>query len=63
MNLLQTVSLEDYRQRHAQYKTDPDLQQVHARFPFVVTWDDHELTNDAWHGGAQNHSEDEGSWN
>ncbi|MEM9530177.1 MAG: alkaline phosphatase D family protein [Pseudomonadota bacterium] len=39
------------------------LQQVHARFPFVVTWDDHELTNDAWHGGAQNHSEDEGSWN
>ena len=37
--------------RHAQYKTDPDLQALHARYPFVVTWDDHEVANDAWRGG------------
>ncbi|WP_326556406.1 alkaline phosphatase D family protein [Micromonospora sp. NBC_01796] len=38
-------SLADYRVRHAQYKTDPDLQAAHARFPWAVTWDDHEVEN------------------
>lgn len=56
------VALADYRQRHAQYKQDPDLQRLHARYPFVVTWDDHESTNDAWRDGAENHQADEGSW-
>ncbi len=49
------VSLADYRQRHAQYKQDRDLQALHARHPFIVTWDDHEVTNDAWAAGAENH--------
>lgn len=35
-----------YRQRHAQYKTDPDLQRAHAAMPWLVTWDDHEVDND-----------------
>jgi len=39
------TTLEDYRNRHAQYKTDPDLQTAHARFPWIVTWDDHEVDN------------------
>jgi alkaline phosphatase D len=39
------TSLEDYRNRHAQYKTDPDLQAAHAAHPWIVTWDDHELDN------------------
>src|SRR5205823_118937 len=34
---------DDYRNRHAQYKTDPLLQAAHAAFPWLVTWDDHEL--------------------
>jgi alkaline phosphatase D len=38
-------SLGDYRVRHAQYKTDPNLQAAHARCPWVVTWDDHEFEN------------------
>ena len=37
--------LGDYRNRHALYKLDPDLQEAHARFPFIVTWDDHEVDN------------------
>ena len=37
--------LRDYRNRYALYKMDPDLQAAHARFPFVVTWDDHEVDN------------------
>ncbi|UYM04602.1 alkaline phosphatase D family protein [Solicola gregarius] len=49
------VSLADYRQRHAQYKRDPDLGALHAKVPFIVTWDDHETANDAWRGGAENH--------
>ncbi|MEG3626727.1 alkaline phosphatase D family protein [Streptomyces poriticola] len=38
-------TLDEYRQRHAQYRTDPDLQLLHATAPFVVTWDDHETDN------------------
>ncbi len=50
------VSLADYRTRHAQYKFDPDLQAAHARAPFICVWDDHEITNDAWQAGAENHT-------
>ena len=50
------VSLSDYRQRHAQYKRDRDLQDLHARYPWIVTWDDHEVANDAWRTGAENHT-------
>jgi alkaline phosphatase D len=38
-------SLDDYRIRYAQYKTDPLLQAMHARCPWMVVWDDHELDN------------------
>ncbi len=41
-----TQSLEDFRNRHALYKTDPDLQANHAAHPFILTWDDHEVDND-----------------
>ncbi|PQZ85915.1 MULTISPECIES: alkaline phosphatase [Pseudomonas] len=40
------TSLSDYRNRYALYKTDPDLQALHAAAPSVVTWDDHEVQND-----------------
>lgn len=43
------TSLDDYRRRYAQYKTDPDLQRVHAAHPFFVTFDDHEVANN-WAG-------------
>jgi len=49
------VSLADYRTRHAQYKTDPDLQAAHARAAFICVWDDHEVANDTWMLGAENH--------
>ncbi|NBB63068.1 alkaline phosphatase [Pseudomonas sp. ODNR1LW] len=49
------VSLADYRTRHAQYKSDPDLQAAHARAAFICVWDDHEVANDAWMMGAENH--------
>ena len=39
------ASLEDYRNRYALYRTDPDLQLAHAACPWVVTWDDHEVDN------------------
>jgi alkaline phosphatase D len=41
----ETMTLEDYRQRHALYKTDPDLQAAHAGASWIVTWDDHEVEN------------------
>jgi len=57
------VSLADYRKRHAQYKTDPDLQSLHAKQPWFITWDDHEYANDTWSGGAGNHQPaTEGDW-
>ena len=56
------VSLDDYRRRHAQYKTDPGSLAMHARHPLIVMWDDHETANNPWIGGASNHQPDEGSW-
>ncbi|MFJ4239311.1 alkaline phosphatase D family protein [Streptomyces iakyrus] len=57
------VTLADYRTRHARYKTDPDLQALHATAPVVAIWDDHEFANDAFAGGAENHTEGaEGTW-
>ena len=57
------VSLADYRTRHAQYKTDPDLQAAHARAAFICVWDDHEVANDTWVAGAENHQpETEGDY-
>lgn len=41
----EATTLEDYRTRYAQYKTDPDLQAAHAACPWVVTWDDHEVAD------------------
>ena len=45
----ETRTLAEYRVRHAQYKTDPDLQFAHQRFPWMVTFDDHEVDNN-WTG-------------
>lgn len=57
------ITLSDYRRRYQQYRTDPDLQAVHARMPFIAVWDDHELSNDAWREGAENHDPaTEGLW-
>lgn len=54
------LSLADYRQRHAQYKQDSDLQDLHAKYPWIVTWDDHEVANDQYRDGAENHNTDLG---
>ncbi|GAA3352981.1 alkaline phosphatase D family protein [Saccharopolyspora gregorii] len=45
----ETRTLANYRQRHAQYKTDADLQLAHATAPWIVVWDDHETENN-WAG-------------
>ncbi len=57
------VSLLDYRLRMACYRADPDLQALHQNAAMVALWDDHEITNDSWEGGAQNHQPaTEGDW-
>jgi alkaline phosphatase D len=56
------ITLADYRMRYAAYRTDPQLQALHANFPMIPNTDDHEGANDTWEGGAQNHQPDEGDW-
>jgi alkaline phosphatase D len=57
------TTLADYRTRHATYKTDADLQALHAAHPVIAIWDDHEFANDTWSGGAENHTPGaEGEW-
>ncbi|MFF9084924.1 alkaline phosphatase D family protein [Streptomyces sp. NPDC014991] len=57
------LTLADYRTRHARYKTDPDLQALHLKAPVIAIWDDHEFADNAWSGGAVNHTEGaEGTW-
>jgi alkaline phosphatase D len=58
--LSEAVTLADYRQRYATYREDADLQAAHQRHPFIAVWDDHEIANDAWSGGATNHNPDQG---
>ena len=54
--------IEDYRMRHGLYRTDPDLQAAHAAHPWITVWDDHEMMNDTWRAGAENHDEGEGDF-
>jgi alkaline phosphatase D len=56
------LTLSDYRMRHAQYKRDPDLQELHRQHPVAAVWDDHESANNSWSGGAENHDPGEGDW-
>jgi alkaline phosphatase D len=56
-------TLDDYRARHAQYKTDPDLQRLHERHPVIAIWDDHDLADGAWWDGAARHvPKKDGDW-
>jgi alkaline phosphatase D len=57
------LTLADYRARHAQYKSDPDSKNLHALKPMIAIWDDHEIANDAFKDGAENHTPaSEGAW-
>lgn len=58
----EAITLADYRMRYATYRSDVDLQEAHRRHPFVAVWDDHELANDAWSGGASGHTPAKGEW-
>ncbi len=58
------LDLDDYRLRYAQYRLDKDLMKAHQHHPFIVIWDDHEIANDCYMDGAQNHQPKlEGDWN
>ncbi|WP_137225031.1 alkaline phosphatase [Shewanella sp. MEBiC00475] len=54
--------LEDYRTRYSQYRSDSSLQKLHAKVPFITVWDDHEVANDTWKDGAENHNDGEGDF-
>lgn len=55
--------IQDYRIRYAQYRTDKDLQALHAAMPMIAIWDDHEIANDSFKDGAENHQTKDGNWN
>ncbi len=57
------VSLSDYRTRYALYRSDPTLQALHAKMPWITVWDDHEFANNAFMTGAENHNPaTQGDW-
>lgn len=51
------ITLRDYRTRYGQYRADPNLRALHAQHPFITIYDDHEIANDWWREGAENHTE------
>ena len=58
------VTLSDYRARYARYRSDPNLQALHAKMPWITVWDDHEFANNAYVNGAENHkTATQGDWN
>jgi alkaline phosphatase D len=48
----QAVTLADYRAKYRLYRSDRALRRLHARFPIVTVWDDHEVQDD-YAGGAR----------
>ncbi len=56
------ISMDDYRARYRQYRSDDQLKELHRRKPFICVWDDHEITNDAYVDGAENHQDNEGDY-
>jgi len=56
------LKLEDYRARYRQYRSDEQLQKAHQVKPFICVWDDHEIANDAYKDGAENHQANEGDF-
>jgi alkaline phosphatase D len=56
------LTLDDYRTRYKQYRSDPDLSEAHRQHPFVATWDDHEIANNGWVDGAEGHEDVDGGW-
>lgn len=56
------ITLSDYRKRYANYRLDGNLQAAHSHCAFITVWDDHEVANDTWRDGAQNHNSDEGDF-
>ncbi len=57
------VTMNDYRTRHALYKSDLNLQAAHAKMPWITIWDDHEFANNGYVNGAENHkSATQGDW-
>ncbi|KTF13221.1 alkaline phosphatase D family protein [Pseudoalteromonas sp. H105] len=61
-NSEEIISLTDYRKRYAHYRTDRNLQAAHSNCAFITVWDDHEVTNDTWREGAENHNDGEGEF-
>ncbi|OUD36274.1 alkaline phosphatase [Flavobacterium sp. FPG59] len=56
------ITLDDYRARYKQYRKDEKLKLAHQKKPFIAVWDDHEITNDTYKDGAQNHQPNEGDF-
>lgn len=59
-NSQEIITLDDYRKRYALYRTDTGLQALHQKAPFIAVWDDHEICNDTYVEGAENHNAGEG---
>jgi len=51
------LELLDYRSRYSFYRMDEDLREMHQQHPIISVWDDHEVANDSYIDGAQNHDE------
>ncbi|WP_345955960.1 alkaline phosphatase D family protein [Mucilaginibacter sp. PAMB04168] len=56
------LKVADYRERYRQYRSDEQLQKAHQLKPFICVWDDHEVANDAYKDGAENHQANEGDF-
>jgi alkaline phosphatase D len=58
----EVITLQDYRTRYSQYHLDDGLRHARQMHPFITIWDDHEVANNVYTEGAQNHQQDEGDF-
>uniref|UniRef100_A0A1D2A9Z6 Phospholipase D n=2 Tax=Auxenochlorella protothecoides TaxID=3075 RepID=A0A1D2A9Z6_AUXPR len=55
-------TLDDYRERYACYRTDPDLQELHRKVPMIAVWDDHEIADSTWQHGSEDFKGSKEEW-
>lgn len=60
-DMVHATTVEDYRYLYKAYRSDPRLQALHASFPMIAVWDDHEFSNDCWQDRANYDADDDQS--
>lgn len=57
------LTTSDYRLWNSQYRLEPFLRNMLQEYPIIIIWDDHDVCDNSWYSGGNNHNPaTQGSW-